>query len=140
MVYLDTSVLGSYYCAESLSATVSAALAPLTRPVVSNLVELEFLSLVSLKVRTRDLGRPDARKVIDLFRDHLSTGLYERIETAPAHFTQAGQWIAGLVTPLRTLDALHLAMAHANNLELWTTDKKLAASADALKLRYRLIR
>ena len=139
MIYLDTSILGSYYCPESLSDVVSKALASAGRASISTVVELEFLSLVNLKVRTHELDKPAGQKVIGLFHKHVAAGMYGRVLAAEPEHKTAENWLAALNTPLRTLDALHLACAHVNQLQLWTTDKKLAASAKLLGVDYRLI-
>jgi len=47
--------------------------------------------------------------------------------------------IAQFSTPLRTLDALHLATAHVNQFELITADKNLEKSAVILGVTCRLI-
>jgi predicted nucleic acid-binding protein len=41
----------------------------------------------------------------------------------------AKNWISQFNAPLRTLDALHLAITSINNLNLFTADFKLAESA-----------
>ncbi len=139
MVYLGTSVLGSYYCPESLSAVVSAKLAGAGVLSISSIVELEFLSLVGLKTRTRELTIQAGRDAIDLFRSHISAGMFDRIEIGQAVYALAERWLGMLSTPLRTLDSLHLAWAQVYDLELWTTDKKLAASANLLSVKNLLI-
>ena len=48
------------------------------------------------------------------------------------HYHLAREWISRFTTPLRTLDALHLAVASQNNIRLVTADTALAASAQFL--------
>jgi uncharacterized protein len=139
MPYLDTSVLGSYYCPESLSAAVAQALAGVRDPIISPLVELEFLSLLSLKVRTCDLTESAAHAALGQFRAHLANGEYRLIEIGPREYELAGQWLGAFRTPLRTLDALHLAAAAANRLQLFTTDVALAHAAAQLRVGHKLI-
>ena len=57
----------------------------------------------------------------------------------PAHYQLAREWISRFQTPLRTLDALHLACASSNELCLVTADDGLAESAEALGLEWRLL-
>ena len=45
------------------------------------------------------------------------------------HFKTAGIWISQFTTPLRTLDALHLAVASLGNMILLTADQQLASAA-----------
>ncbi|MBU2498891.1 MAG: hypothetical protein KKE57_08330 [Proteobacteria bacterium] len=42
-------------------------------------------------------------------------------------------------TPIRTLDALHMAVASGNDLEIITADKHLSQSARKLGLRVKLL-
>jgi uncharacterized protein len=48
------------------------------------------------------------------------------------HYHLAREWISRFTTPLRTLDAKHLAVASQNNIRLVTADAALAASAQFL--------
>lgn len=140
MPYLDTSVLGSYYCPERLSNAVAKALAAVTDPVISPLVELEFTSLLSLKVRTGDLTAADAGLILSRFRVGLANGSYRAVDLGQPEHDLARDWLARFTTPLRTLDALHLAAAFANGLTIVTTDKPLAAAAAQLGATCQLIR
>ncbi len=139
MAYLDTSVLGSYYCPESLSAPVSKALLSLGRALISPLVVLEFTSLVSLKVRTGELSPTDGGLILKRFQHHLNGNLYQMAEIGQREFSTARRWIARLDTNLRTLDALHLAVAVASHEKMWTTDRPLAKSAGLLRVPCMLI-
>ena len=139
MPYLDTSILGSYYCPEPLSDAVGKALAGVADAVISPLVELEFLSLLSLKVRTKDLTHADASGALSSFRVHLADGYYRIVEIGPREHDLARDWLGRFSSPLRTLDALHLAAAFANNLPLLTTDKQLAQAAKVFGVKHKLI-
>lgn len=139
MAYLDTSVLGSYYCPESLSTAVSHAISHLDKAIISPLVEVELCSLLSLKVRSREMTPAAAREVLALFNQHVSSGYYEIHEIASREHDFARAWLSGFNTPLRALDALHLACAFAQGHVLWTTDKPLSQSAKALGIKCKLI-
>ena len=52
---------------------------------------------------------------------------------------RARDWISQFNTALRTLDALHLAIAVSNDLRLITADEGLAQAADALGIAYQLL-
>ena len=58
---------------------------------------------------------------------------------ADAHYVQARRWIESLAAPLRTLDALHLAVAHGHSIPLLTADRQLARAARKLAVRIRLL-
>jgi predicted nucleic acid-binding protein len=52
----------------------------------------------------------------------------------PHHYRLARDWIGLFHTNLRTLDALHLAIAHAEGLTFVTADQELAESVKVLAL------
>jgi predicted nucleic acid-binding protein len=108
--------------------------------VISPLVEVEFCSLLSLKVRTAALNRAAAIAVLAQFRIHVADGLYRFVDSGPAEFELARGWLSRFDTPLRTLDALHLAMAFAHRQELITTDKILGRAAKKIGVPCRLVR
>jgi predicted nucleic acid-binding protein len=139
MAYLDTSVLAAYYCPERLSGKVQKALAGIQDPAISPLVELELHSAAAQKVRTRELAGAAARRVISQFQLHLAEGHYREVPTGAREYELAREWIAGFSAPLRTLDALHLAAAFANELTLLTADRSLARSARHFGVKVELI-
>ena len=140
MPYLDTSILGSFYCPEALSAVVDRTITGRRDLVISPLVELELCSLLSLKVRTHELSRAEATATLGQYRIHVADGQYQFVEIGHREHELARDWLSGFALALRTLDALHLAAAFANAQELFTTDKGLAASAKELGVPCRLLR
>lgn len=132
MAYLDTSVLAAYYCPEPLSARVQDELSRLDSPTLSPLVEFELSSAVSMKVRRGELDLTSANLVLSKFQVHLSEGYYRIIPVGAGEFALARGWISRFDTPLRTLDALHLAAAFSQGLPIWTADIGMARSAAAL--------
>ncbi len=116
MAYLDTSVLAAYYCPERLSDAVGRVLRDISTPTISPLVEIEMYSAVALKVRTRELDLSSAGAVISRFQLDIASGLYEVIDIGPREFHLARNWLSRFSSPLRTLDALHLAAAFSNDL------------------------
>ena len=127
--YIDTSVLTAYYCPEPRSASVQRLLGRVDGPAISPLVEVELHCAVARKVRAGDLDASDARRVFDQFRLHLAQPLFRVVPLQAADYALARDWIARLASPLRVLDALHLAAAAANGLRLVTADAHLARSA-----------
>ncbi len=138
--YLDTSVIAAYYIPEALSNTVEEFLKTEPHPAVSQLVEVELFSAISRRVRTRELSQQDARRIANLFQAHLESGLYDRLPLEPAHFDLACDWISRFTLPLRSLDALHLAIAESNHLCLVTADAALSRSAYELEIVVELLR
>ena len=110
------------------------------QPAISSLVGLEFASALARKVRTRELPVAAARAAIRTFRDHEESGLYRLLPLDAAHYARARRWIERLGVPLRTLDALHLAVADRSGCVLWTADIQLASTARKLRVRRRLLR
>ena len=56
MIYLDTSVIASFYWAEALSDTVEELLSTETEPGLSQLVEVELFSALSRRLRMREIS------------------------------------------------------------------------------------
>lgn len=137
--YVDTSVLVAYYCPETTSNLAQTAITKLHTPTISRLVGLEFCSAISLKVRVGQLDHASANRVVSLFELHKGAGAYALAEIGAAEYRLAHQWISRFSTPLRTLDALHLATAFASGLTLLTSDIKLSQAADQLGVDNRLL-
>jgi predicted nucleic acid-binding protein len=138
--YIDTSVLGAYYCPEALSAKAEDALREISTPVISLLSEVEFASLISRKRRLRELSVNQAKAIIDLFGNHVAEGSYRRLAVATEHFLKARQLLISSDGSLHTLDALHLALAIAENIPLMTADHDLAKAVRLLKTNVTLIK
>jgi predicted nucleic acid-binding protein len=134
LIYLDTSILVAYYCPEALSEQAEQILRTQIRPALSELVEVELFSSVARKVREGGLSSVDAKRLMTQFLTHVQDGFYTRISVEPLHFDKARDWISILETPLRTLDALHLAIADSKKLRLVTADKTLANAANTFEV------
>jgi len=134
-MYLDTSVLAAYYCPEALSRQAERLVRSRSRPAVSDLTEVELLSALSRKTRTAELAVGAAQRVAAQFRAHLDADLFRRLAVQRRHYEMARDWIGRFTTPLRTLDALHLALAESEGLTLATTDQALASAAEALGVK-----
>lgn len=96
--------------------------------------------MLARKVRTRELSRSAARAAIAQFRDHEQAGLYRVLSVDGTHYARARRWVEAFRAPLRTLDALHLALAAASGCALLTADVQLAKAARRLRIRRRLLR
>ena len=139
MVYLDTSVLAAYYCPEALSAKAEQAIRRRGRPAISFLVEVEFASAVARKVREGALSKADAARIVGQLNVHLAAGYYERLAIDGSHYEIARDWLGQFLTPLRTLDALHLAVCFAYNAVLITADVGLATAAHYFRVPTELL-
>jgi len=132
MVYVDTSVLAAYYCPEALSRQVQNLLREQERPVLSVLTEVEFTSAVARKVRLNELDGMAGKRVLAKFSSHVDTGLFRMISVENHHWDLARGWIGLFATPLKTLGALHLAIASDEALQLVTSDKSFFQAAEML--------
>jgi uncharacterized protein len=138
--YVDTSILGAYYCPEPLSAAAENALRKLKTPVISVLSEVEFCSLIWKKFRLDELRQRQAKEILDLFSSHVAEGFYRRISLNTEHFMKARQLVSSMNSSLRTLDALHLAGALSERLALLTADREFARAGKRHKASILLIR
>ena len=131
MLYVDTSVLAAYYCPEALSNQAQEIIQK-NEPAISVLTEVELYSALSKKVRSKELEKGNAHRICSIFRVHVESGIYRRLFLEAPHYQLAGGWIEQMNMPLRTLDALHLALVVTHSIELVTADKNLAKSARLL--------
>lgn len=139
MIYIDTSILVAYYCPEKISDQVEKILVEANNPAISQLTEVELASAVALKIREKALSQENGKAVLSVFRTNIDDKSYIYLPIQPKHFTTAMNWIAEFNTPLRTLDALHLAIAAQNKAPLLTADIKFARSAKKLGVEVTLI-
>ena len=105
------------------------------RPSISDLTEVELLSAIAGKVRGHDLAQADGGRIVSEFLAHLEGNLYTRLPIERRHYRLARDWMAQLTTPLRTLDALHLAVAAAEGLTLATADRTMSRWGKRLGVR-----
>lgn len=139
MLYIDTSVLTGCYCPEARSDRVQRALSAIVEPAISPLVEVEFHCAVARKVRTGTMTRSDAVRIFSEFRRHLTEPRFRVLPVQTSDYELAREWVARMATPLRVLDAIHLAVAFSNGLSLLTADEVLAASARHFGARCKLV-
>jgi len=132
MVYVDTSVLVAYYCPERLSEEAEKLLMKHPAPAISSLTEVEFFSAVSQKVRRKEINLRDASRITAKFLAHLDVDYYTYVPLEGHHYRLARDWIGMFKMELRTLDAVHLAVASSEGLTLITSDQGLFKSARAL--------
>lgn len=139
MEYFDTSLLVPFYCPEVHSLAAERALVNSSQPCISLLSQTEFSSALSLKLRMGQIDIATAHRILGEFENHLVGGYYSCFPMRATEIELARDWIAQFSTPLRTLDALHLAIAHTNGCELLTADKGLDKSAKILHVSCSLV-
>lgn len=139
MIYVDTSVVVPFYLPEAFSQAIRELLNHETQPALSQLVEVELFSAVSRRVRMGEISLEEATQIAIEFQIDLNSGFYTCIPLSPVHYQQAREWIGRFDTPLRTLDALHFAVAASNDLRLVTADETLAEAANVFGVAVQLL-
>lgn len=129
MIYLDTSFVIPLYWPEALSDLAEALVAQESGLIISNLVEVEFVSALSRRVRMREIPKETAKLVSERFSLDIKAKRFTRLDIQTKHYDLPKDWLNRFDTPLRTLDALHLAIAATECLDIVTADRGLAESA-----------
>ena len=142
--YIDTNLLVAYYCDEPLSKIVDIILRDLELRVISNLSIIEFYSALSKKTRCDHIAKAQldsksAIKIRKLFNAHVKQGHFKKITLVNKHYALAQSYLSKFNTPLRTYDALHLAVAANENIHILTTDQNLFKSAKKLKKKIKFL-
>jgi len=112
MVYLDTSALAKWYLNEPNSGEFVAWLQTQGDLRISSLTEVEMRCLLARRVRNRELDEALSQQIFATFQDDVAQGQLILSSVEDAWFGDALNLISTLhPLPLRTLDALHLAIA-----------------------------
>ncbi len=108
-VYIDASALVKLFVPEPESDALNEALAGFTDVIISDLALTEMASALARRVRERLLTRDEAKR---LHREALKLVAASRhVELTPPIHRHAERLLLAVATPLRWLDALHLAAA-----------------------------
>ena len=124
----------AYYCPEPSSEKIEAFITAQRQVAISALTEVEMFSALSRKVREKAMGRHDAGRITAKFISHLDGHYFTYIPVEAHHFRLARDWIGMFKLSLRTLDALHLAIASSEGFSIVTTDRGLSKSAKGIGL------
>ncbi len=141
--YCDTSVLVPQFLDSPVSPIARRALAECTNGVLipialSELTRLEFISAIAKNIRIGQIGSVEAEASLFDF-DHHCRHSFTFLPIVSPDYELAQMWLRRFSTSLRTLDALHLAVAHANTCSLVTADRQLAAAAEVLGVSCRFV-
>lgn len=137
-LYADTSALAKIYVPEKASDAVEACFQKAGSIFISDLTVVELRCLLTRRTRTGELPAHYASKAYAAFVEQVQRRHYQQLPIDTRHFCQAHNLIdllptVPLRTPLRTLDALHLAVASDNTIgRIATADKVFADAATAL--------
>ena len=132
--YLDTSALAKWYINESGSEAFVDFIRGYGRAVISRLGVVELRCLLARRRWAGDFTRRYERQALATFEDDISAGDLEVAPLADVHALGAYRLVESLGDqPLRTLDAIHLAVVQSLALRLAATaDQQLASAAQAL--------
>lgn len=129
MIYVDTSLLLAVYTPEAQSERANRILESASFILISDLTVAEFYVGLARKVKLKVLSPRQAEAAGAAFESHLAEGLLHRTALHSRHSEAAGQLAIKSALMLRTLDALHLAVAIGLDVRLATFDTRLADAA-----------
>jgi predicted nucleic acid-binding protein len=139
LIYLDTSIVIAYYMVETHTTRVVSIYEGNDELAISPLVEIELASVLARLVRVGSVEVSEAQRVHKLFLQHVEDQLYTSLTLHLQHYQWARDQIAQFQLPLKAPDALHLAIAHLEHLDLLTADRQMARNAGSLSISVRLI-
>jgi predicted nucleic acid-binding protein len=134
--YLDTSALAKWYLNEPFAEEFEAFIQAQPGAAISRLTVVEFRCLLARRRRAREITKTIEARVVASFEQDIGAGFLLVHPVADEHLIAA----VGLITrlsryPLRTLDALHLAIAEGVHCrQLATADRTMAAAGKAVGL------
>ena len=134
--YLETSALAKWYLNEPFAEEFEAFIREQPIAAVSRLTVVEFRCLLARRRRTSEITKPIESRVYVSFEKDVGAGFLQAHPVADEHLIAA----LGLITrlgryALRTLDALHLAIAQGIHCRrLATADRTMAGAAKAAGL------
>ena len=134
--YLDTSALAKWYLNEPLSEQFEAFIREQSSAAISRLTVVEFRCLLARRRRAGEITKSVESRVYASFEQDVGAGFLQVYPVADEHLIAALSLITRLGRhPLRTLDALHLAIAQGIQCRrLATADKTMADAGKAIGL------
>jgi uncharacterized protein len=136
VAYVDSSALAKWYLNEAGSAEFVDFIRAQRLALISRLTVVELRSLLARRQRSGDITANYRRDAVRTFEMDVRRGF---LQVEPL-FDQQAIIAADLIDrlpnlPLRTLDALHLAIAQTTGVRLFATaDRALARAAEAIGL------
>ena len=132
--YADTSALAKWYLNEPRSEDFEDFIGQQRSVAISRLVVVEFHCLLARRRRAGEFSSRIQGQIVERFHDHIGQGFLYVHPLEDGHAVSAVELLARLPQhPLRTLDALHLAIARDLRVDiLATADRIMAGAAHAL--------
>jgi predicted nucleic acid-binding protein len=133
-VYVDTSALAKWYISEVFSEEFERFINQTGQGLISRLAVVEFRCLLARKRRAEEITRVYERRAYRDFERDAKDGYWQIEPVNDGHLLTAVDLIENLKqSPLRTLDAIHLAIAVTLEAGiLATADRVMADAASAL--------
>ncbi len=129
-IYLDTSALVKLYLPEQGSDDLDSRLAGRRDLLASDLAVTEVASAIGRRRREGTLSDEAGTRLYRRLLENLEEGAFLRARVDPETHRSAERLLLMSPLPLRTLDALHLALAtQAGAASIVTFDRRLGAAA-----------
>ncbi len=130
-IYLDSSALVKLYVPEPESDRLEAFLRSHSSLLISELAVTEVLSAVARRRREGLLNATQAYEIRDALLEDASSGAFRRLDLEPMTHRAAERLLFSVESlSLRTLDALHVALAlSASATHIGTYDMRMRAAA-----------
>ncbi len=134
--YLDTSALAKWYLNEPRSEDFEAYITRQPSAAISRLTVVELRCLLARRRRSGDIGRAHEARVVHAFEADVRRGALHVHPVEDQHLLGALDLLGRLQKhPLRTLDAIHLAIVlNLGIRDLDTADRVMADAAKTLGL------
>ena len=135
--YIDTSALAKWYLPEAGSDKLAAWMQQQKDTCISSLTITEFRCLLARRQRMRLLSGEQVQELYAIFQQDCRDGHLLHFPVTDQNVINAELMIESLPTlALRTLDALHLSIAHDNSAKtLATADRIMAQAAQQIDIK-----
>ncbi len=134
-IYLDTSALLPYYREERATPQVENLLRKTQPPaLLSELTRVEMASAIARWTRMEEIDEPQAALVENTFERDIQSGIFLVRTLTSSQYRKAEKWISARKTPLKALDALHIACCWDSRAKLVTCDNVMYQAALLLGL------
>jgi hypothetical protein len=130
-IYVDSSALAKLYVPEAESGMLDAFLRGRRGLIISELAITEVLSAVARRKREGELRAKHANEIRDAVLADADSGAFRRLDLDPeVHRVAERLLLATESLPLRTLDALHIALAFSGAAShVLTFDRRMREAA-----------
>ena len=130
-IYIDSSAMAKLYVPETESERLDHFLRGRHDLMISELSVTEVISAVARRRREGALGAKQANQIRGAVLSDAGSGSFRRLDLTPVVHREAERLLLSTESiPLRTLDALHIALADSGGARrVITFDGRMAAAA-----------